>query len=75
MHKEKFLQLPNTEKPKFPISYNYIEFTKFEASTPHEDYPTSVNVNLYQTRKYIPSPYYKPISNITPFFIKNENSI
>jgi hypothetical protein len=72
MTDKKFLEISPSDKLLLPISYNYIEYTVFESVRSTKEYPTSTRVNIFQTSKFIPSPFYKPISNMTSFFTKND---
>ena len=60
--KESFLELINdTNDRKFPVNYKFVEIKEKPENVKNRKY---ISVGLYQTNKYEPYSYHKPISKI-----------
>jgi glutaredoxin-related protein len=63
MNTNKFFleQINDTENRKFPINYKFVEIMKISENLKNRKY---INVDLYQTSKFEPTSYHKPISKL-----------
>lgn len=60
--KKRFLELINDIKErKFPLNYKFVEIKEMPKEIKNKRY---INVDLFQTDKFEPSPYHKPISKL-----------
>jgi len=50
-------------KKTFPVSYSFVEITEFANDIISDELPMYVKVDFYQTSKFVPSSFYKPITS------------